>query len=89
MRAGLAALARHPAAVLRVDHGELAAAPRAVLTRVLAFAALARDERVLAYAERTARPPAKAPPLELAPCLAAPFEATRRALWPASGLPGG
>jgi hypothetical protein len=76
MRSGLAAAERHPEHVLVVRYEELVARPRETVARGLDFAALARDERVLAYAERSAVPRAPAAPLELAPVLERPFEST-------------
>lgn len=76
-RAGRALAARHPGAVLTLRYEELVRHPRALVTDLLAFAGLAPDERVLAYAERTAaaRPPGW--PLALAPVLRAAFERTQ------------
>lgn len=79
MRAGFAARERHPERVLVVPYEELVARPRPTVARVLDFAVLASDERVLAYAERSAEPRARTGPLELAPLLRLPFERTELA----------
>jgi hypothetical protein len=82
-RAGRAAAARHPGSVLALRYEELVAAPRAVLARVLVFAGLALDERVLVYAERSVAPRPAERVLALAPCLRGPFAETEQALEPA------
>src|SRR6185436_13024302 len=56
-RAGRAAAERHPAEVLAVRYEELATDPGPTLERVQRFVGLAPCERLLAYAERSARPP--------------------------------
>ncbi len=76
MRAGLAAAERQPESVLVVRYEELVARPRESVARVLDFAALGQDERVLAYAEHSAEQGAPAAPLELAAVLRGPFELT-------------
>lgn len=86
MRAGLAARERHPGSVLVVPYEELALRPRPTVLRVLDFAGLARDERLLAYAEKSAAPRAPAAPLELPTILHGPFESTSTQLMAKSGL---
>lgn len=80
MRAGLGAARRHPHSVLVLRYESLAARPREALASVLAFADLTPDERLLAYAERSATPRPAGAPLELAEALRAPFADTLRAL---------
>jgi hypothetical protein len=79
-RAGLAAARRHAGGVLTVRYETLTARPRETVARVLDFAGLACDERVLAYAARSAEPRAGTSALELAAVLRTPFERTASAL---------
>ncbi|MEL7030394.1 MAG: sulfotransferase [Pseudomonadota bacterium] len=84
MRAGLAAEAAFPDAVLRVSYEALCSDPKATLAQILSFCQLPPSAPMSAYAERVLRAPADAargsrkPPLP--DWLAKPFLATASAL---------
>ena len=88
MRAGYAAAERHPRHVLAVRYEDLVGRPRESVARALGFAGLTSDERVLAYAQKSARVGGPPAPLELAPILRGPFERTENALLAGPTHPG-
>jgi len=84
MRAGMAAEAEHPGAVMRVPYERLCAEPRRTLDEICAFCGLPASEPMTGYAQTVLRPPGAGPAAQSAPELpdwiAAPFLATERAL---------
>jgi len=76
MRAGQRARAAWPAAVELVRYEDLARDPAPTLARVFAFAGLAPEERVLAYAARVVAPARESEPFSLAPMLEPAFRRT-------------
>lgn len=80
MRAGLAASARFPGELLRIDYEALCAAPTRAVERALSFAGLAPSARVLRYAEAVAERRGGAVAPSLPPALAAAFARTQAEL---------